>query len=1134
MEPVYDIPQVLFPSNTPGRLPSLSPPFLNPDDAARFAHQLIGDKRAEQYAGVILKNAQGRYLASRPVKVTGERFSPTQFIAVDEKGQLKHPHGFTCYGFYYSRAHQLGGGETAPAGVSRADVITLANFFLPGDIYSLLGVARFADVHYLSGFNGSLLKVQARPTEDAQELFAFLSLVEEGGERMNGLQGYFKQVADTLQVDVIESNEVWSGQTGRLSPGFFSLPLRALDTDDVIIQRPAFGPVLASEQLALEYGQSLTAQTSSQHYCFILKNSTSNEFVVSQPVTEALDFALVRAFTHDSERRPQLPANFTIVALYGCDSEYRDPALLPPDQVSLFKNFLHPEALEKALSVAQALGPPDQVHALPLYIATRDGALLKYISRSSPVEKMQFAKLPQHKGDGMAIVHDVMSGAVQFVALVRALAYAGQLEVIRRSDVWGREGRVWDAWLPFEGFMRRTLSPVFVDMDDAARYAHELIARRVDFTYGGLILKRQDNLFVVTEPLALSTETFDEQTVFPPEMAAYIPFGCVIFATYHTRRVRPLQLWRPANEERVCRNMFAPHEVRAALLDRRGRVRYFSAQDGALLKYAPSGSDLEKKLLARVSPPEAHPEQARNNQTQNKLRANTLAPSQYVAQVARAGGLSVVVSSPLWGARGPVTPAWKPVQPPVEMSRLNLQPAYGPLFSQAEDAMRYVHARMGARVTTQFGVILKRATGEQYLVTEPLSARSALLGQIFPRPFGSTDYSFPAGFSLNAVYIATPKTPVNLATDDVFADFIDPSDLVDLAVLSSMARDHSPWRSDYPQMFISTRNEALLSYRTTNLNTLLVLDSAFGPHTPLQVLLNNHTLRSSDYVRKIAAAGQLDVLSTSNVWAAPGRVTSTWQPYARVAPLDQEPAPNVPALGPMFSHVDDAALYSHRKMVLPHAQTIVGAVLYSSADTLYLPVEPQINGVPANAQDRIFLNALFERSSGTSRPLPRLPTGYGPIAVHNAHPPIKPSIARPQQRNWVDHMFWPMDICYVAKNLARLGFAVNIVFLSGNDGALLKYARRPGQAENDLCQSVVGYDYWENQYLDQDWVDKGIETKSAYIAKLLKAGELVVVSPGAHWARAAWVTAEGLATEPVMVKPELPWVRSPAHGKDEL
>lgn len=129
MEPVYDIAQVLYPRNTQGRLPTLSPPFLTPDDAARFAHQLIGDKREVEYAGVILRNAQGRYLASRPVEMAGESFSPTQFISVDDKGQLKQPQGFRCYGFYYSRSHQLGGGETVPAKVSREQVITLANFF---------------------------------------------------------------------------------------------------------------------------------------------------------------------------------------------------------------------------------------------------------------------------------------------------------------------------------------------------------------------------------------------------------------------------------------------------------------------------------------------------------------------------------------------------------------------------------------------------------------------------------------------------------------------------------------------------------------------------------------------------------------------------------------------------------------------------------------------------------------------------------------------------------------------------------------------------------------------------------------------------------------------------------------------
>ena len=69
MEPAYEIPKLSFPANIIGRLPTLSPPFVSADDAARFAHELIGDHRDCEYAGVILKNAEGRYFASRPEKV---------------------------------------------------------------------------------------------------------------------------------------------------------------------------------------------------------------------------------------------------------------------------------------------------------------------------------------------------------------------------------------------------------------------------------------------------------------------------------------------------------------------------------------------------------------------------------------------------------------------------------------------------------------------------------------------------------------------------------------------------------------------------------------------------------------------------------------------------------------------------------------------------------------------------------------------------------------------------------------------------------------------------------------------------------------------------------------------------------
>lgn len=1137
MEPTYEIPKLSFPPNTIGRLPTLSPPFVSPDDAARFAHELIGDHRDADYAGVILKNAEGRYFASRPEKVRGGKFNVTQFISSNTSGQLMQPQGYTCHAFYNSRRHVLETEQTTFAGGTKEEVLYLANFFLPEDIQAVLIMHSFTSVHYLSGFNGSLLKIETSAASGERDLYDFLAHAQEDNELIKEMIQFIKQVTDTLQVSVIQSADIWEGKVGKLTPQFFSAPRQPTVVDEVIVQRPACGPLLGSEQLALEYARSRTESVTDQHYGFILKNATSQAFIVSQPVTGEMDFEVARAFPADSNGQAQLPAGFAIYALYGCDGEYWDPALVPANQPTLFKNFLHPEALEKALLKAQELRPADQIFALPIYIETRDGALLKYISKSSPVEKQFFARLPKwkDKGEGIWLMHNVLTGREKFEVLIQGLAHTGELEVVYGSEVWGREGRVYSTWQPFAGFMRRTLSPVFIEMDDAVRYAHEQIARRVDFTYGGLVLKRQDNLFVVTEPMAVRTETFDPAVVFAPEISSFLPYGCVVVGVYHTHRIKPLHLWRTADEEQLNRTMFAPHELRSALGDRRGKVRYFSAQDGALLKYLPSGSDLESKFMQRISPPESHPEQVRNNPSTLKLRDNSLKPSQFVPQLARVGDLHVVVPSRVWGERGKVPPEWNPAKASVVNSRLSLQPALSPMFSQALDAVRYVHGRMGEREYTQFGVILKSLNSEQYIATEPQRARSALLGDIFPRPFGSQAYSLPAGFTFHSVYMATPKAPLARASDDVYADFIAPADLVNLAVLSSSVRDQTPERLDYPVMFISTCNGALLSYKAVSLNTVLALDSAFGPNEAMLVLLNNNKLRSPDYVRKVASSGYLDVLLSNPVWATLGPVGMGWRPFAMDVAIVNRPGATAQALGPAFSHIDDAALYSNRQVRRPHAHSVVGAVFFSSAQSLYVPQEPEINGSPANAQDSIFLNALFERTSGRLRPLPVLPSGYSPVAVYYAHQPVTPSVVRPGQSNWVDNAFWPVDICYMTKSLPRLEFSVNIAYAVGNDGSLLKYVRRRGQAEEDLCQLVLGYDYWENQYLNQDWVDRGLETETQYVAKLLKAGELVVVNASENWPRRERVTADWKTAQPEMVKPMWPPLRLiNAGNKDEL
>lgn len=1135
MEPAYEIPKLSFPANIIGRLPTLSPPFVSADDAARFAHELIGDHRDCEYAGVILKNAEGRYFASRPEKVVGKKFKVTQFISSNASGQLIQPQGYTCQGFYNSRQHHLATEQKPFMGVTNDEVLFLANFFLPEDIQAVLTMASFTSVHYLSGFNGSLLKVETRATAGESQLYDFLAHAQEDHELLAEMIQFLKQVVATLQVNIVQSADIWKGTVGKLAPEFFTTYRRAEVVEDMTVQRPACGPLLDSEPLALEYARLRSEAVTEQHYGFILKSTTRQVFIVSQPVTGEMDFNVARAFPLDSNGQAELPSGFAIFALYAADAEYRNPSLIPTDQPSVYKNFLHIDALDTGILKARELATAGSITALPLYILARDGALLKYVSKSSPVEKSLFAKLPAREGDGIALLRNVLMGIERIGSLVHALAHTGELSVVHGSEVWGKEGQIGSGWQPFDGFMRRTLSPVFTAMDDAVRYAHEQIARRVDFTYGGLVLKRQDNLFVVTEPIAMRTETFDPAVVFPPEQSSFIPYGCVVAGVYHTRRIRPQQLWRKADEEQLSRTLFAPHELRSAILDRRGKVRYFSAQDGALLKYIPSGSDLETRFLERLAPPAAHPEQVCNNSSQIKLRDNSLKPSQFIAQVARAGELHVVVASRLWGERGKVTTEWVPAKAPVARDRLTLQPALSPVFSQAKDAVRYVHGRMGSRGHTQFGVILKSQSAEQFIATEPLRTRKAFLSDVFPRPFGSQAYSLPAGFTCDSVYMATPQNPVERVSDDVFADFIAPADLVNLAVLSSSVRDLTVGRLDYPTMYLSTRNGALLSYKAVNLNAVLDLDSGFGPNEPILTLLNSNKLRTPDYVRKVASNGYLEVLLSNPMWATVGLVTSGWRPFAMDVAMSNRPGATVPALGPVFSHIDDAALHSNRLLRRPHAHHVVGAILYSSAQMLYVPQEPETNGAPANAQDTIFLNALFERSSGRSRPLPALPSGYGPVAVYYAHQPVRPSVVRPGQSNWVDHVFWPVDICFMTKSLPRLEFAVNVAYAAGNDGALLKYVRHGGQAEDDLCQLVLGYDYWENQYLNQEWVDKGLETENQYVAKLLKAGELIVVSPSENWSRVGWVTADWKTTESAKVSLVLPWARSSTtNNKDEL
>ena len=1120
-------------------LPTLSPPFLSADDAARFAHELIGDHRDVQYGGAILKNNLEQFFATRPVTGHTTLFQPERVMSTDRFGKFKHPPDYTCVAFYHSHADTYEQIQALYEGWPIESLFARVNLFSPIDIHNMLRLQPFVAVSYLSGLNGSLIKYECSGSAEEKRIATLLNDAQElSVEAIDSLSKAALILIKLGTLSVIQSNEHWEQKLGPLDETFKPYAARSeLDIERVIIQRPAFGPIVASEALALDYVRSRVDQTPDEHYGVILKHSRRNEFVVSEPVTGKMDFSLDRVFVKTREGLPVLFAGYELFALYGCDGEYRDPTLVPAQQASLFTRFLHPESLDKGLLMARLLGRPSQRLALPLFIAARDGAMLKYVSRYSPDERTLFALLSEAEGGGMELLRNLLADVEQMQPVIQRLAHAGELSVVHTSELWSSAGRVQTDWQPFQGLMRRNLGPVFISADDAARHAHEQIAGRVDAVYGGLIYKDLNHCYFATEPMAVHTETFDLQWATPPEQATLAPPGATVVAAYQTRRIYPMQLWRPDLEEQLIRNMFEPHELYRAIKGR-GEIaaRYLSNRDGSLIRFTPRGSVDEQAFVASISPPVEHPEQVRKNTLQFKLRANAIKPGQYVAQVSRVSDVHVVVGSALWGNPGQVTPRWRPGEVRPGIYEIKVQPPFSPVFSQAQDAMRHAHEHMGQRKYRQFGVILKKRDRDEYIATQPVGAghRDMQLGRIFPRPFGSQGYSLPTGFMYHAVYIAAPEVPKDPVPGAVYGDFMAPQDLAQSAVLLSTVRDLMAGVPVYPPLFISTRDGALLSFRALSLVRLLDLEGPFSSQSSMLKGLLAGKVSATEYVRHVAGSGQLDVVLKSSTWATPGRVTGQWRPDA----FDMPPAgvqPNVVALGPEFVHIDDAALYFHRRLPRPHVEETLGVILRRDYYGRFVAMEPLTNGAPATAQEHVLINPDVEHSTGRLRPQPVMAAQSTPWAICYAHRPEPAVFARARIREWIDNTFRPMDICYVTRGLAGYGFPLNIAYLSGNDGALLKYVRGSSRVLNELCQPLSGSDYDEVLRLNRQWIESAAQSESEFTDKLLKAGELVVVSTSRNWPRTGWVTARRQHEQTAISMPALPWAASTVtRDKGEL
>lgn len=1136
-------------------LPALSPAFAYADDAARYAHEMIGDRREGEYGGVILQRPDGQFLATLPVKGQSRMFEHELVLSTDAENNFLHPPGYICHAFYHSHPNSFDEIKRYFPSWSKESVQTSMNFWSPPDVVFTVGMRGFASVGYLSGLNGSLIKYV--PSGSEQEA-ALVQSYQKGIIRTKQLLSYVLELAAVGELSVIQTNEIWGWKVGRIGADFKLYDSTAMvQASGKRVQQPAFSPAFSTLLDAVKFTRLRQYQQPDQQYGFILKYRNKEHYIASEPVLGSdTPFAPGGVFKVNAAGAIVIPNDLDVVALYGCDSLYHDSDQVPAEQRQVYKHFIDPDAMAQAIRMSLVLRFDRAVPPFPLYITVRDGALLEYQPSSNLAEVPYTRVLSRADGGGLEITRDVLEGHVTPTAYIRGLAQMGTLKVLYHSDLWGLPGEVKAHWTPYARLQRRALSPSFVTLDDAARYVHGKIKQspKVDRIFGGLIFQRLDKRFVATEPLAGRNETFDPDGVIPGERLDLTPTGGSVVATYQSHRAQASMLSPPGVEQQLYANMFEPHEVYTAIKDRDwAAVRFLSTPDGALIKYVPSGSEREKKFIARVAPPVAHPQHVRHNTLQLKIRSNALKPSDYVAQIVRTGDLFVVQGSPLWGSPGKVTTDWKPEAAPTQVQLKTQLPALSPVFSQAQDAARYAHQNMGARHKRQYGFILKCTHSNEFVATLPVEGESLVIQRVFPRDPSGLDITLPADFKFYAAYLGAPATFFSspwlvekVRNLNTLLDFVTPADLADaLALVNSVKQLPDAFIGDVP-LYVSTNEGALLSYVSANLGAQLA-SGLFKQGNPLMVQLLNGQLHATEYVRQVAMEGQLEVLINNARWT-PGLVTASWVP-SKTAPATPAAHTRRFPLSPVFTHPDDAARYVHAHIPHPNQLNVVAAILGKSEYSTYVAVEPHSGGEVANAPETLLLT--HKHVAGQLHPVPVFPAGYSRKYLVFSRVYSLKGDYNTLENNLLNNMFWPVDICYATSLLKTYDSdnSFEEIYHSTNDGALLKYKRGTTVATQRLCQPISGANLtYEGYFVENYQPDRttrryngqppAMLKPDALLTNVLNTGELSVVVASQTWPyKGAVVNTYTIVSPPVQTQLEWDDPRKvqlvPMNGEDK-
>jgi hypothetical protein len=1090
----------------------LSAGFLSADDAAHAAHEQIGSQRDIEYCGAILQTEDQRFVITQPWPCReNSRFTLASIFPEDHAGNLVLPDGHILYGLYASctAGALLDPGRMSRYGWSRDEAYVDGQLFTDDELRGLIVNRHQVATAYLSCDENALIAYDL--SGSAAELALLKQLEPQGQDSPMERRRRLGDIRPETLVNelaagglrIVAGSRLW-GRAGTLAEHWRAYPaVQAWRTPEQV----ACGAIFTDVKAAATDAHARAArgyEMTQTGFAFVLKHARKREYVVTQivPSDSATPlFSLASLMRTDDNGAFVYPSGFGLYGLFYV--RHWMPESLPRHERWLAEHFLSSADLYAAFLVARQMRPAQSTHALPIFISTLDNALLQM---QAPVSTELFN--PRKQASGLfEDVHTLLAGgqltAQKFVGEV--ITSCG-LRVIVPNECWDEPGSLTVDWLAYADFNRRPLSPAFFSQADAVRYAQARLAGGRDQVYGGLILKRQDGLFVATEPRPVHTENFDPKWILPDEdvPVGRLAPGMTLVARYRSRRDR-LPAFLLADEElAVYRGMFSTEVLaKAFTCNHLWRDEYLLGLDGSVIGFNCSDPDddlltAQQKsrraldrvaLLQALTPDVRSPHDPMSNKAEQSLREGRMRPTEFVNQVLKAASMSVIQGSELWGNVQKLPRGWLPAHAfvaPEDSPHATADRACTPVFRHRDDVARYVHGRAGERRVLTFGFIVKANNGH-WLASLPVNGEDLR----FPLDRVWLRGQLPPHCTVQAVYVCAPaRQPDELRASPVYRSFITPSTL--RAALFAV-RQSSPAGDTFLPIFLSCTDGALLRYQA------LVHDSDWDSQSRLQAYVKtlNGPFNPGDYIHKVARAGTLDVLVSGEIWATQGPVTQEWQPRVANAYLPDQDE-RVP-LGPVFSHADDAARYQWRRYRPQPGKAWLGALLENTRGPIqtWLVTEPVDDSGPSVAVGlRRFTPAysrLFVRVMNQQTPFAtgQYPQDFRVMGVQQLH-----KVDDSRQR-LPDRYEEALGANFIAQQEFRA--FVDMFRLDNVAGARYYFTPRNGA----LLVYRPSYQRSEREMLLSGWLDPETDQPkslpSQVITALALSGRLYVLEPDTFW-----------------------------------